>query len=732
MQESESRPGRTCARLPGSCARGSLFRCHMSSPGRFEVKIYDISASDLKKKTGLIIKGDFDKFKKFASHVAKRGHHPSWSTCESFNYSTQYADRLRYKKFVLEVKQKGLLSNDYIGGVSVDLHTLLTGPVAHSLALYNKKKKTGTLRFKCEMRQFVRLKVFFQSLAVFGLPWIRGREPSVRLQITITHPNHSKLRVRTLVQEETCDPEWDKIEQLRFATTFKELMATSLVVDVLHRDSRIGTCKLPFKQYASFSDGELLQVRQTIQMESKYRDKEGRAPTLRGGIYYNNFPNRAQMSAGLHTDNGVEDAVLAHAMCERPHGRVAYAKEAKKPAPLQIVSAERKGKEAADSSALPLSKRSVSPPRPRSASAAVRPGHIHARPHPPRSAVTPLTPTLASTQRSTNPFATEMTAPLSTSHSDIGNHMSDASSAAATTSRRTRSFSRGASPNGQESTSARGARVARVRPNAGGPVASTEPWYFRKIDADARLMTKKLGMPIPWSAHFDKKSQRVYYVNHETRMTTWDLPTSVRPPMPKPEPTAPKPRPPMGPRPVASAPATPAQSQHKRLHSRGTGTPGADTTKLQHLTSMGFSQSLSQEALLLYNGDTQRAASWLITQPHPLCAKTWSVRVDAKTKRVYYANNPGRFTQWTRPLISATLQPSLDFIVQSKRCDRRVAAETLAHFRGNVSRAVRWIATKLPKPLSARYQIQVVRGELVYVDLKRNTRSRKRPEKPYF
>mmetsp|Transcript_11045 Transcript_11045/g.27126 ORF Transcript_11045/g.27126 Transcript_11045/m.27126 type:complete len:137 (-) Transcript_11045:6-416(-) len=112
--------------------------------------------------------------------------------------------------------------------------------------------------------------------------------------------------------------------------------------------------------------------------------------------------------------------------------------------------------------------------------------------------------------------------------------------------------------------------------------------------------------------------------------------------------------------------------------------------------------------------------------------KEWDIRFDKRANRVYYANNSRKFTQWTRPIVSAAMQPALDRMVNRRGLDYRLASEALTYYRGNEGRAVRWIMSRNPDPLPTRFTIKVEAGELRYIDTENNSSYRSRPVPPEF
>eukprot|EP00954_Amorphochlora_amoebiformis_P009444 734311-Amorphochlora_amoeboformis.AAC.3 len=88
-----------------------------------------------------------------------------------------------------------------------------------------------------------------------------GKEPSCKLKFETDISEH-KVDIETTVKRETRNPEWTRLEQLRFNTNFRELMNCSMKMKTGNNEVKFQAC-----------------------------------------IYFKDFPSAAQMIGGIHTDN---------------------------------------------------------------------------------------------------------------------------------------------------------------------------------------------------------------------------------------------------------------------------------------------------------------------------------------------------------------------------------------------------------------------------------------------
>jgi len=771
----------------------------MAAHGRFFLHIWGLEADlDRKKRCPpLYCVLNFDHFKKIKTKVVKpQGENKtvSWAEDVTFNYMTKYTDRLKYKSFSIQVYAKGMLSNEFIGATKVDLHTLLTGPISHNLQLWNQVRSAGSVRFKLSMKQNVLLKIFFKNLAIFNLPRLKsGKYPPIFLRVGTTDPK-VKSKVETVLRDNTQDAEWFKVEQLRFSTTFDRLFNSDMQLAVICGGFNFGSIKLPFASYARFQDGEEVEFQKRLEVPYKFIRGPAPGPVeLRGIFFYNNFPTFAQMTGGVHTDTGIEDAVPAHRMCRKPHVRVKYLsdKPSMRAELMMIPNREEKGK-LVESHTKEIKHSSNGHPRVyRSASVADlthskersmqselmmipnreekeklveshTKGIKHSSNGHPRvyraASVADLSHSKERKQHSNahlrvfrgasvadDPRRTPSPDPESKrrareEYSSLDNHGSDevdtkshlkqltfpetpprtptppmtappktpppahqlhrtrSSSASSTVSGLHRRRSSTHKPPNTDP----GRRKSKVRPrerkrSSSMTKAESEntmvhqvrlhrgsvdeirenivPWYLQCVNNSARVLTRELRLPVPWTAHIDKTLGRMYFVNHETKSTQWNSPVPLAAIPPTSEVRNLK-----SPGTVEHVPSA-SNSDTKSEDSRARSFSGAtvienrllpgkrsrntirklsqqtivedgkdenkneirpftppslafqrvmsltecrvfktqvNKMKMKKLLSMGFSHELSHEALLTAGGALRKAISWLMRQPQPL------------------------------------------------------------------------------------------------------------------
>mmetsp|Transcript_4127 Transcript_4127/g.9687 ORF Transcript_4127/g.9687 Transcript_4127/m.9687 type:complete len:688 (-) Transcript_4127:244-2307(-) len=684
-----------------------------SRVGRYTVRIYDVSCEDLVGKdrggkSDPYCKFDFDKYRKFNTEVVRKSLNPRFKTDESFNYATQYADRLYRKNLVVTVQDKDFWGKDYLGTAKVDLHTILTGPVDHNLAILDKGEPAGRIKFKVEMTEMVHFKIFFKSACINNLPRINGREPSVKLTFTTNKPEH-KLNVESQ-QVRGCDPEFHRTEQLRFTTNLRDLMYTNLHIGVVDSElGEIGSAKLEFQSHINTSGDNVtwsLPIRFTHPACTTNTSAK-----LEATVYYKDFPTMAHMIGGEHNDNGIVDSQFFHPIAEKPKvkiygassGRREQKRQAPPPAPRPPIPASRPP---IPSSRPPIPIPSSSPPIPIASS----------RPPIPIPASRPPIPVSVQPTRPSFPSSQPQVI-----HGTVQGAIVQPRSIIPIN--RTTLLRHSNLQNGPYSPTAFQTVVTPSVVPAAQPVTVTpvvvspsipQQSYLDKLHPSDKARTLRMGLPAPWSCHVAPDG-RPYYVNHDTKKTQWVPPNqssaTVRPYGETAQMTRPS---------VLAPISRPSRSRF----------PPVDGNQLASLTNMGFNKDLSQEALIRNANDIQRSVQWLSTSPVPL-STAWDLRVDNKTRRLYYANREGKFTQWDRPIISEKHEPMLRQLLQMG-FQRRVAVEALAHYKGDAQAATNWILYNSPQPLPSKFALIVENNIMLYLDKGSGQRYSNRPVKPTF
>ena len=85
-------------------------------------------------------------------------------------YTTRYADCLHRKALILEVFDRNLFSaNELLGTCRVDLHTVASGAVSHTLPLKDGKRVKGSISFDVVMQQLSEVHIQLSSLHPHGI-----------------------------------------------------------------------------------------------------------------------------------------------------------------------------------------------------------------------------------------------------------------------------------------------------------------------------------------------------------------------------------------------------------------------------------------------------------------------------------------------------------------------------------------------------------------------------------
>jgi len=156
---------------------------------KFRVRLYNFSAVNLPAadKNGTsdpYLKINFDSFKKLPTDPVSKTLNPVWDLDLTFVYETRYSNKLGSKSMVIECFDKNrLLSDTFIGRVTVDLHTLASGPVNHDLQLWMDLRPAGRIKFSVEMEQLADITVFFRDVIIHNLPLVDGKKPNVVLKV---------------------------------------------------------------------------------------------------------------------------------------------------------------------------------------------------------------------------------------------------------------------------------------------------------------------------------------------------------------------------------------------------------------------------------------------------------------------------------------------------------------------------------------------------------------------
>ena len=226
-------------------------------------------------------------------------------------------------------------ANDFIGTVSVDLHTLATGPVFHDILMRDGGKPSGRLQFCCEFEMYSEVEMTLKSVEVSGLQPVKADECDPYLQYYFSAIDNDAdgdkkdakdksdspfamrasgdgKKYRTPARMNTTSPTWDECDQMWFQVTLRELMQEAIVVRVLHanklkRDVVLADCRLPLASYCHPStNNRPIKFAEPLRLELSGGSGRAGAARIEGFVVFNNVPLLAQMVGGKHTESGVE------------------------------------------------------------------------------------------------------------------------------------------------------------------------------------------------------------------------------------------------------------------------------------------------------------------------------------------------------------------------------------------------------------------------------------------
>uniref|UniRef100_A0A6U0K128 HECT-type E3 ubiquitin transferase n=1 Tax=Sexangularia sp. CB-2014 TaxID=1486929 RepID=A0A6U0K128_9EUKA len=317
----------------------------MASQSTFRVRIFGCSASDLpaKDRNGFsdpFFQLNFDNFRTARSPVVKKNLNPTWEFSLEFLYETRWLRKLDRKALKIDVYDHDRIgANDFIGGTSVDLHTLATGPQHQSLLLRDGGKPAGRFSFFVEFEMFTEVTVIMKNVVVTDLPvpanadedeapdpymryFCSGRdrqkiEEAARSKEDLDHttnpfPDYAGIDYNTYkssTQLETRNPSWDDTEVLRFRATLRHLVQDDIVIQIRHnrparKDPVCGTARLHLGKYAHPTrEGVLTKFSETVVPEAGSPSPPGH---ISGILIFKALPVFAQMEGGKHTEVGVE------------------------------------------------------------------------------------------------------------------------------------------------------------------------------------------------------------------------------------------------------------------------------------------------------------------------------------------------------------------------------------------------------------------------------------------
>jgi C2 domain/WW domain len=299
---------------------------------RYSVRVWGFKAQELTAmdRNGLsdpYLKCDFDSFKKFRTEVVPCSLNPVWEFDLRFEYQTLYPDKLQRKLFRIDCYDRDIVTrDDFIGTLHVDLHTIATGPIRHSLPLWNQNRYAGRVSFNVSMEIDPDIVAYIKDALVTHIPHVDGRLPNPYLRMQYSG-NEEKTAVRCPTRQ-SCDmAEWLMLDQVKFADTLDGILSHEILIQVCSdehgEDPVLATGSIELLTHHSYMDGECVQFRIPLQVAPLFASQIKRT-TMEGFLFFNGFPTVAQMIDGLHTEHGIEDAVPFNQFVQKPRVRTQY------------------------------------------------------------------------------------------------------------------------------------------------------------------------------------------------------------------------------------------------------------------------------------------------------------------------------------------------------------------------------------------------------------------------
>eukprot|EP01083_Nonionella_stella_P176203 615921_1 len=266
------------------------------------------------------VKINFDNFKFLETRPKGGGGNPVWDDFDkSFDYKNSQPNQLHEKKVSLEVFNNNAgMQARLIGRISVDLMTLVTGPVSHDLQLSDELGRgIGRITFRCEMEEIAPILVSLKRVTVRGLPNQENiKQPFLSYAVS-TNPSGT---IRSPVAFPGSELVWDRPPHIAFSASLKDLVLGSLTFSVKNEDLRdgSGSHKTPPKvaefelKFAKVFEFQLLKE---LSFELESTTSPG---SMSGSLFFARAPKYIQMLRGVHTETGIKSGVLAFEQVPKP------------------------------------------------------------------------------------------------------------------------------------------------------------------------------------------------------------------------------------------------------------------------------------------------------------------------------------------------------------------------------------------------------------------------------
>eukprot|EP01111_Echinosteliopsis_oligospora_P010826 TRINITY_DN3429_c0_g1_i1.p1 TRINITY_DN3429_c0_g1~~TRINITY_DN3429_c0_g1_i1.p1 ORF type:complete len:695 (-),score=155.30 TRINITY_DN3429_c0_g1_i1:7-2091(-) len=201
----------------------------------FRVKLSNFSVSGLlKKSAALYLDCDFDNFKQFktptttftrSSPVAR------WKFNLMFFYETRYVDKLDKKKFRIDLyEHKTLGAATLLGVVTLDLRTLATGPVMQDILILRGEEGIGRMSFEIEMEHFTETIMELSSLSCSEISGVSASlDPYLEFYFS---GDPQKTMAKFTPCKNTKKPVWPERRAVAHKVTLRDIVNSSLKISL--------------------------------------------------------------------------------------------------------------------------------------------------------------------------------------------------------------------------------------------------------------------------------------------------------------------------------------------------------------------------------------------------------------------------------------------------------------------------------------------------------------------
>ncbi|KYQ93068.1 hypothetical protein DLAC_05679 [Tieghemostelium lacteum] len=283
-----------------------------------KTRIFNIKATGLTlKKEGTptldpYVKMTFDGSKKFKTETISKNSSPEWKFDQSICLHVNNLDDLTNKKFDVECFDSCLLGSDnLIGSCSVNLYTLLTGPIQHRMVLRNKGVPNGHIEFSVEISEIRETLLTFKNIRANFYQQTGAQETYLHYY---TQNQKTNEKSNAYKSKKSVTTHWEDIDQVLIQTGLKELLENPIVFNIVssknykpETDPQIGQSNLLLSSLIVNLDQ--LQDNCKITFIEPIMNQQMVVGVFEGEIYFNNVSLYAQMIGGTHTDVGIQGGV---------------------------------------------------------------------------------------------------------------------------------------------------------------------------------------------------------------------------------------------------------------------------------------------------------------------------------------------------------------------------------------------------------------------------------------